>query len=67
MSDEQLAECFGNKNWHKTSAKTKLMKKFAKQLKGSTNADLYIDKSTGEVLLKGNKNSVWVRTGVYIK
>ena len=44
------------KNWHKTSAKSKFLSKFKKELKGDTNADFYIDKSTKEVFLKSNKS-----------
>lgn len=46
---------------------SELINNFKKQLKGSTNADFYVDKKTKEILLKGNKNDVWVKTGEYIK
>jgi hypothetical protein len=64
MNDSDLEKFFGDKNWHKTNAKGKLLSKFKKQLKGATNADLYKDAS-GEILLRGNSNGVWVKTGMH--
>lgn len=49
--------------WHKGKQKTSLINKFKQQLKGSTNADLYIDKETNQIYLKGNKSGAWVDTG----
>ncbi len=61
---KDIDKILGN-NWHKNGAKTKFLKPYLKQLKGSTNADFYIDKTTKEILLKGNKSNAWVRTGQY--
>jgi RHS repeat-associated protein len=64
-SEEQIESLLG-KNWHQNGSKTKFIKKYLKQLKGSTNADFYIDQVTKEVLLLGNKSKTWVKTGKFI-
>jgi RHS repeat-associated protein len=66
MSENQITQLLGE-GWHKNGSKTKLVKKFGKELKGSTNADFYIVKETGEVLLKGNKSNAWVETGMKLE
>ena len=67
MSPDDIGEFLGKgKDWHKTSAKSNFLNKYKKGLKGSTNADFYVDKNTGEVLLKGNKSGAWVRTGKFL-
>ena len=66
MTEAQITQFLG-KGWHQNGAKTKLIKKHLKELKGSTNADLFINPSDGEILLKGNKTGTWVRTGLYNK
>lgn len=63
MTDNEIGEFFGDKNWHKGSYKKSLMKDFQKELKGSTNVDFYVDKTTNQVYLKGNKSDAWVNTG----
>lgn len=50
-------------DWHKGSAKKDFLKMFKKELKGDTNADFYIDKSTKDVYLKSNKSGNWINTG----
>jgi len=50
----------GTKNWHQTSEKTDLITTYSKELKGSTNADLYFDKKTGKTYLIGNKSGAIV-------
>ena len=67
MNENDLANFFGNKDWHKSSAKRDYLKRFFKQLKGDTNADFYIDKISNEVLLKSNKSANWIKTGDFIK
>ena len=64
MSPDDIGKFLGaGKDWHKTSAKTKFLKQFKKELKGDTNADFYIDKTTKEVFLKSNKSNNWINTG----
>lgn len=67
LPDEIGAFLGAGKNWHKTSAKSDFLKKFKKELKGDTNADFYIDKSTKEVFLKSNKSGNWINTGQKIQ
>lgn len=53
MSEKAIGEFLqAGENWHKTNAKTKFLNQFKKQLKGDTNADFYIDKTTKEVFSK---------------
>ena len=63
MTDNEIGEFFGDKNWHKGNYKKSLMKDFQKELKGSTNVNFYVDKTTNQVYLKGNKSDAWVDTG----
>ena len=63
MTDNEIGEFFGDKNWHKGNYKKSLMKDFQKELKGSTNFDFYIDKSVNQVYIKGNKSEIWINTG----
>jgi|GEM_PF-6386117 len=62
MTESQIVDLFGDSNWHKTNAKSKLIKQYKKELRGSTNADLLFDKKTGEIFLKGNESGVIVKT-----
>lgn len=53
MSSDDIGKFLGaGKNWHGTTAKKDYLKQFSKQLKGDTNADFYIDKTTKEVFFK---------------
>ncbi len=63
MTPDEIGKYFNDKNWHKGDYKKSLMKDFQKELKGSTNVDLYVDKTTKQVYLKGNKSGAWVDTG----
>ena len=63
MTNSEIAKYFGDNNWHKGKYKERLIHHYKKELKGSTNVDLYIDKSTKEVYLRGNKSNAWVKTG----
>ena len=63
MTNDEIGKYFNDKNWHKGDYKKSLMKDFQKELKGSTNVDLYVDKTTKQVYLKGNKSGAWVDTG----
>jgi len=54
---------FLGKDWHKNGEKRKLLKQFRKELKGSTNADFYINKKTKEIFIKGNKSSELIKVG----
>lgn len=63
MTPDEIGKYFNDKNWHKGDYKKSLMKDFQKELKGSTNVDLYVDKTTKQVYLKGNKSGTWVDTG----
>lgn len=63
MTNEEIGQFFGDKDWHKKDYKKSLMKNFQKELKGSTNVDLFVDKTTKQVYLKGNKSGAWVDTG----
>jgi RHS repeat-associated protein len=66
LSVDEIGDFLGaGANWHKTAAKKKFLNKFKKRLKGDTNADFYLDKSTKEIWLKSNKSSNWVPTGKY--
>ena len=65
MTLVQLEKLLG-KNWHQNSTKGNFMKRFRKELKGDTNADFYIDKTTNEVLLKSNKSKNWIPTGTFL-
>ncbi len=65
LTETEIGEIFGDPNWHKTKLKEKLLKAYYKQLKGSTNFDFYIDKTSKEILLKGNKTGAWVQTGMF--
>jgi hypothetical protein len=68
MSSNEIGEFLGEgENWHQTSAKRDFLSKFKKQLRGDTNADFYIDKGTGQVLLYSNKSKIWIETGQFIK
>ena len=65
MSPDQIGEFLGaGRDWHKTSAKSKFLKQFKKELKGDTNADFYLDKVTKEVFLKSNKSGNLINTGL---
>ena len=63
MTKDEIGKYFNDKNWHKGDYKKSLMKDFQKELKGSTNVDLYVDKTTKQVYLRGNKSGAWVDTG----
>ncbi|MNK04936.1 hypothetical protein D3C87_228090 [compost metagenome] len=66
MSESQITQLLGE-GWHKNGAKTKIVKKFGRDLKGSTNADFFIEKNTGEILLQGNQSKAWVQTGLFLE
>ena len=67
MSTNEIGEFLdAGANWHKTGAKDKFIGSFLKELKGSTNADFYVDKVTREVFLLGNKTKTWVKTGMHL-
>jgi hypothetical protein len=66
MTEDQITQLLG-KDWHKNGSKSRLVKKFSRELKGSTNADFYVDKTTFEVLLQGNKTKSWVQTGLFLE
>ena len=51
----QLADQYFSCGWWGHQSRTKL--------KGDKNADIYINKVTKGVFLKGNKSDVWVPTG----
>ena len=55
MSKDELDDYFGDNNWHQKKEKKKLVDEYKDDLKGSTNADLYVSKKTGRIYLKGNK------------
>ena len=64
MSPDDIGKFLNaGKDWHKGSAKGDFLKQFKKELKGDTNADFYIDKTTREVFLKSNKSGNWINTG----
>ncbi len=64
MSPDDIGKFLNaGKDWHKSSAKGNFLKQFKKELKGDTNADFYIDKTTREVFLKSNKSGNWINTG----
>lgn len=64
MSPDDIGEFLGaGKNWHSSGAKNKFLKNFKKELKGDTNADFYLDKTTGDVFLKSNQSGNWINTG----
>ena len=63
MTPKEIEKHFGNKNWHQSHEKKNILNKFRKELKGSTNADLYVDKKNNQIYLKGNKSDAWVDTG----
>ena len=64
MTPDEIGKFLGaGKNWHKTNVKGDYVRQFEKGLRGDKNADFYIDKATNEVVLKGNQNHVYVRTG----
>lgn len=68
MSTDDIGDFLGKgEDWHKTSAKSDFLRKHRKGLRGDTNADFYVNKKTGEVLLKSNKSGNWVRTGEFVK
>jgi hypothetical protein len=66
MSLKDIEKVLG-KNWHINGGKTKYINSFKKELKGSTNADFYLNSDTGDILLKGNKTESWVITGDNVK
>lgn len=53
------------KNWNQNGAKT-IFKSIQKELRGDTNADFYLDKTTNEILLKSNKSGNWINTGHFL-
>ena len=64
MTPKEINQFFGDKEWHdKNINKKSMINKFRKELKGSTNADMYIDRETKQIFLKGNKSNAWVDTG----
>lgn len=63
MTENEISQYFNDPNWHKGNYKNAMINKFRKELKGSTNADFYIDTKTNQVYLKGNKSGAWVDTG----
>ncbi|MCM8510918.1 hypothetical protein J0904_02295 [Acinetobacter bereziniae] len=56
MNEKQIGELVGNKNWHNTPLKKKIVKTYSKELRGSNNFDFYKDPKTGEIFIKGNKS-----------
>lgn len=56
MNEKQIGELVGNKNWHNTALKKKIVKTYSKELRGSNNFDFYKDPKTGEIFIKGNKS-----------
>ena len=65
MTEKELDEYFG-KGWHRDSkGKKKLIAKYRKELKGSTNVDIHIEKDTREIILVGNKSNARVATGEF--
>lgn len=47
MSPDDIGKFLNaGKDWHKGSAEGNFLKQFKKELKGDTNADFYIDKTT---------------------
>ena len=65
MTEKELDDYFG-KGWHRDSkSKKKLISKYRKELKGSTNVDIHIEKDTHEIILVGNKSNARVATGDY--
>lgn len=53
MNEKQIGELVGNKNWHNTPLKKKIVKTYSKELRGSNNFDFYKDPKTGEIFIKG--------------
>ncbi len=67
MTADELEEFFENPNWHQTNAKRKLINEFRNELRGDTNVDLMLERSTREVFLQGNKSKVTVSTGRHLE
>jgi len=63
MSDNEIVGFFGDTNWHKSKEKKALIEQYRKQLQGSTNVDFLLNKDTGEVFIKGNKNDIIIKVG----
>ena len=60
MTPKEINQFLGDKEWHDKNINKKSM---IKELKGSTNADMYINRETKQIFLKGNKSNAWVDTG----
>lgn len=67
MTDREIAQYFNDNNWHKEKYKKNILNKYRKELKGSTNADFYVDKNTHHICIRGNKSNAWVDTGEILK
>ena len=63
MTDKEISRFFGDEKWHDTNAKRDYLKIFEKEMKGDTNADLYINKDTNDIYLKTNRKEIWIDTG----
>jgi hypothetical protein len=65
MTTDEIGDFLNaGEDWHQTSAKTDFLNGYKKELQGSTNADFYIDRTTGEVFLKPNKGGKIISTGL---
>lgn len=56
MNDSQIRDMTNNPNWHTSNLKKKIVRRYGRELKGSTNFDFYRDPKTKEVFIQGNKS-----------
>jgi RHS repeat-associated protein len=64
MSDKELCDYFGDKNWHQKGYKQDYLKDFRKALNGDKNPDFYYDKLNNNLWLRGTRDkNLWINTG----
>ncbi|WP_421522856.1 VENN motif pre-toxin domain-containing protein [Neisseria yangbaofengii] len=65
MTDKQIQEMTGNKNWHKTNIKRNIVRRYSKELRGSNNFDFYRNLKNGDIFIQGNKpNSPCIKINI---
>lgn len=64
MNNKQIEEMTGNKNWHQTGLKRKIIREYSRELRGSTNFDFYKNSKTGEYFIKGNKSNNFIKIDI---
>ena len=64
MHDRQIQEITKNKDWHKTNLKSKIIRRYRQELRGSSNFDFYQDPKTKEIFIQGNKSNNRIKINI---